>query len=324
MLTKAKNSIGFRRLLDLSRADFLTSVGLYIMTDRLFMARLRKSFLSVSMLGQEERGFAEADGRQALADLAGWVAEDVREIALRSENDARERALKEALVSLLPHINPSRDRVYVCLPQEQTVVQQVLLPLAAEDDLQQVLEYEIERQLPFKRDEVYYDFLSAGKKGDRLCVYLFAVPKRNLDAVLAVLDSIGIKPSGVETTVTALANYLLFTRELNASGAALVAAPADCWEMIGIEAKNKGWQPAAELLFSHRFPKADWAHGPAKELLLECSRQVPKLFICGDLSGLNGIGADHLAHAENIAAPDPAKLKGAHTDTAPHQVPAIG
>ncbi len=60
-------------------------------------------------------------------------------------------------------------------------MQQVILPLAAQDNLQQVLDYEIERQLPFKRDEVYYDFFPAGKKGEKLCVYVFAIPKRSLD-----------------------------------------------------------------------------------------------------------------------------------------------
>jgi Tfp pilus assembly protein PilN len=324
MLGKTKNSIGYRRLKDLSRADFLTSVGLYITNDRLLMARLRKSFLAVSMLGREEREFTDSDGRQRLSELTGWVGEDVREIALRSENDSREKALKEALVSLLPHINTARDQVYVCLPQEQTVVQQVLLPLAAEDNLQQVLEYEIERQLPFKREQIYYDFLPAGRKGDRLCVYLFAIAKKNLDAVLAALESIGIKPRGVETTVTALANYLLFTRELGASGAALLAVHPGFWEVIGIEAKAKGWHHTAELRFSHRLPTVDWAHGPAREILLECSRQVPRLFRCGDVTGLNGLAAEHLAQAEDIVSPDSVKLKGFTSGAEPRNIPAIG
>ena len=324
MIANAKSMIGYRQLRELSRADFLTSVGLYIMSDRLLMVRLRKSFLNVSMLGQEERGFLEGEGRQAIAELTGWVTEDVREIALKAESDSRERALKQAIVSLLPHINAARDQVYVCLPQEQTVVQQVLLPLAAQDNLQQVLDYEIERQLPFKRDEVYYDFLPAGKKGDKLCVYVFAIPKRSLDSVVALLESFGIRPSGVETTVTALANYLLFTGELQSSGATLVAGHSDCWEMIGIEAKGNGWQPAAELLFSHRFPNADWAHGAGKELLIECARQVPKFFRCGDLTALNGLALDHLAQAEDITSLDNARLKGFDIGSEPDKIPAIG
>lgn len=324
MITKAKSMIGYRQLKELSRADFLTSVGLYIMSDRLLMVRLRKSFLAVSMLGQEERGFLEGDSRQAISELTGWVTEDVREIALKAESDSRERALKQAVVSLLPHINAARDQVYVCLPQEQTVVQQVLLPLAAQDNLQQVLDYEIERQLPFKRDEVYYDFLPAGKKGDKLCVYVFAIPKRNLDGIVALLESFGIRPSGVETTVTALANYLLFAGELDSSGATLVAGHSDCWEMIGIENRGNGWQPGAALLFSHRFPNAEWAHGAGKELLIECSRQVPKFFRCGDLTALNGLAFNHVAQAEDIMAMDNPKLKGFDIGGEPNKIPAIG
>ena len=132
----------------------------------------------------------------------------------RAEGDSRERALRQALVSLLPHIHAGRDRVYVCVPQEQAIVQQILLPLAAQENLQHVLDYEIERQLPFKREDVYYDFLPAGKRGEKLCVYVFAMPKRALDSTIALLESVGIKPSGVETTVTALANYLLFAGQI--------------------------------------------------------------------------------------------------------------
>ena len=70
------------QLKNLSRADFLSSVGLYILSDRLLMVRLRKSFLAVSMLGCEDRELPEGDNRQAISELTGWVAEDVREIAL--------------------------------------------------------------------------------------------------------------------------------------------------------------------------------------------------------------------------------------------------
>ncbi|MGH7854802.1 MAG: PilN domain-containing protein, partial [Candidatus Binatia bacterium] len=142
--------------------------------------------------------------------------------------------------------------------------------------------------------------------------------------VVALLESFGIRPSGVETTVTALANYLLFTGELKSGGATLVAGHSDCWEMIGIEAKSNGWQPAAELLFSHRFPKADWAHGAGKELLIECSRQAPKFFRCGDLTALNGLALDHLAQAEDITSLGHAKLKGFNIGGEPDKIPAIG
>ncbi len=44
-----------QRLQNLSRADFLRSVGLYVMQDRLVMVRLRKSLLNVALLDQQDR-----------------------------------------------------------------------------------------------------------------------------------------------------------------------------------------------------------------------------------------------------------------------------
>jgi Tfp pilus assembly protein PilN len=324
MIASLKKMTAYRQLSELSRADFLTSVGLYVMSDRVFMVRLRKSFLNVTMVGCQERGILEGDERKAISELTGWVAEDVREIALKADGDSRERALREAFVSLLPHINTLRDQIFVCVPQDQAMVQQVFLPLVARENLQQVLDYEIERQLPFKREEVYYDFLPAGQKGDKLCVYVFAIPKRSLDGVLNLLESLGIKPNGVETTVTALANYLLFAGQMNSSGAAVVAEHPNYWEMIGVEVKSNGWQPSAELLFTHRFPKAEWAHGAGRELLGECSRQVPKLFCCGDLAAFNGLAADRAVDAEDLTTLGNPRLKGFDARSEPDVIPALG
>ena len=315
---------GLEQLKDLSRADFLTSIGLYLMSDRLVMVRLRKNFLAVSMVEQQERELPERDHRQAISELTGWVTEDVREIAFKAESDSRERGLRQAMVSLLPHINAARDRVYLCVPQEHAIVQQILLPLAARDNLQQVLDYEIERQLPFKRDDIYYDFFSAGKKGDKLSVYVFAIPRKSLDWVLVLFESLGIKPKGVETTATALANNLLFGGHATANSAAVVAGYSGYWEVVGVEAKANGWQPSAELLFSHRVPGAEWALGAGQELLLECFRQVPRVFRCGDLEALNGTADAWFAEAEDIAALGNGRLRGFAARGGPEVIPAIG
>ena len=310
------------RLQDLTRADFLRSVGLYFLSDRVVMVRLRKSFLNLSMLELEDRELPEADHRQAISELTGWVAEDVKEIALKAEHDSRDRALRQAMVSLLPHFNPARDAVYVCVPQEQTVVQQVFLPLAAADNLKQVLEYEIERQLPFKRDEIYYDFLPVGKKGEKFCVYVFATPKKALDGLLTLLESFGIKPSGVETTVSALANYLLFANGAGAESAALVATHRSNWELIAVTAKANGWRSTPQLLFSHQFSAYGWAQGSGKELLQECLSQVPKVFRCGELSALNGAADVRLV--QDLVACGAARLKVDRQSNQAEALPAIG
>lgn len=308
-----------RKFQDLSRADFLRSVGLYLLSDRLIMVRLRKSFLKVSVVDIEERELPVSDNR-SISALTGWVAEDVKEIALKAENDARERALRQAILSLLPHFNAARDAIYVCVPQEQAIIQQVFLPLAAQDNLRQVLEYEIERQLPFKREDIYFDYLPVGKRGEKLCVYVFATPKRNLAGLLSMLESLGIEPDGVETTVTALANYLLFSHGDGGGNTALVAGHRSHWEMVAVNAEEGHWKASAQLLDTHQFPLQEWAQGSGRAILQESLRDVKKIYRCGDLSALNGLIAD----AEDLVAAGAPRLESAPAIADSEVLPAIG
>jgi Tfp pilus assembly protein PilN len=312
-----------RQVQNLGRADFLRSVGLYLLHDRVVMVRLRKSFLSVSLMELEERELPASDHR-TISALTGWVAEDVKEIALKAENDARERALRQAILSLLPHFNAARDAVYLCVPQEQAIVQQVFLPLAARDNLRQVLEYEIERQLPFKREEIYFDYLPAGQKGEKLCVYVFATPKKGLAGLLTMLESFGIVPNGVETTVTALANYLLFCDGDGGANAALIAGHRSSWEMVAVNTDHGSWKASAQLLFTHRFPLQDWAQGSGKAILQESLRDIKKVYRCGDLSALNGMAETQLATAEDLAESGNRRLELDKPITEPEVFPAIG
>lgn len=308
---------------NLPRADFLRSVGIYIMRDNLVLVRLRKNFLSVTLLEQELRDLPVGENRQAISELTGWIAEDVREIALKAEHDSRERALRQAILSLLPHFSAGRDSLYICVPQDQAIVQTIYLPQAAEANLQQVLEYEIERQLPFNRDEIFYDYLPMGKRGDKIGLFLFAIPKKHLAGVLDVLGSFGILPSGVETTATALANYLLFCKRDLAGCAAIIGGHADDRELIGVRASPAGWTQAPELLFSHRLPDAEWAEGIGRELIAECLRQTPKLYAWG-----NAEQVFHSANGEKVEYEDLCTLAieklGGRDQLSAATLPAVG
>jgi Tfp pilus assembly protein PilN len=308
---------------NLPRADFLRSVGIYIMRDHLILVRLRKNFLNVSLLEQEMRALPVGENRQAIAELTGWIAEDVREIALKAEHDSRERALRQAILSLLPHFSAGRDSLYICVPQEQAIVQTIYLPQAAEANLQQVLEYEIERQLPFSREEIFYDYLPIGKRGDKIGLYLFAIPKKHLAGVLEVLGSFGIVPSGVETTATALANYLLFCKKDLVGSAAIVGGHAEVCELIGVGTSAAGWTQGPELLFTHRLPGSEWAEGIGKELIAECLRRTPKLYGWGNAEVVLHSANGGVIECEDLAALGVEKFGGSAQLSA-ETLPAIG
>lgn len=309
---------------NLSRADFLRSVGLYVMRDRLVLVRLRKNFLSLALVEQEDRALPLGENPQAISELTGWIAEDVREIALKAETESRERAFKQAVLSLLPHFSAGRDSLYICVPQEQAIVQQLFLPLAAEANLSQVLDYEIERQMPFRREEIFYDYIPMGKRGDKIGVYLLAIPKKSLAGVLGVLETFGIRPRGVETTVTAMANVLLFCKGELSGCAAVIGGHDHAWELIGIQNQANGWFPKPRLLFSHWVPQSGWAQGAVAELLRECLDRSPELYGWGDIDGLF-----RSAHLEtppyvDLAVLGSQRLLGDRTIAHSYCLPALG
>ena len=308
----------------LSRADFLRSVGLYVMRDHLVLVRMRKNFVNLSLLEEEVRELHLGETRQAISELTGWIAEDVRGIALQAENESRDRALRQAVLSLLPHFNTGRDSLYICVPQDQAIVQKIFFPQAAEANLQQVLEYEIERQLPFRREDIFYDFLPVGKRGDKIALYLFAIPKKNLAVILDVLASFGIRPNGVETTVTALANYLLFCNGETPGPAAVIGGHDRTQEMVGIQTKSDRWKPTHELVFSHWLPESEWARGPGKELLYECLGHSPKLYGWGEVGELFQSTKTEPLEYEDLVALGNQRLKGGKQITQAQVLPAVG
>jgi len=313
-----------QRLQDLARADFLRSVGLYVMQDRVVMVRLRKSFLAVSLLDEQERELPQSDARPAIADITGWVAEDVKEIALKAENDSRERSLRQAMVSLLPHFNAGRDMVYLCLPQDQVMMQQMFLPLAAQDNIDQVLEYEIERQLPFRRDEIYYDYLTAGRKGEKLSLYIVAVQKKLVDGLVSLLESFGIKLAGVEPDVTALLNYALYAAGPHNGHIAILAASEQSWDLLGVESKSTNWSTSNQLLFSHRFPHSEWAQGATRELLVQDLASVDKCYRWGNVGEVSGLPAGRFAATDLLVSVDSHRLSRPESPLPEAALPAVG
>lgn len=290
-----------RWLRDLSRADFLRSAGVYVMPDRLFLVRLRKNLFRVSV-----------------------VAEGAVEIQLGNDPDSRPQALKDAFRSLLSQFNPTKDPFYICLSPEHAVGCQLFLPRAAEENLSQVVDYEIERQLPFRREEVYYDFLPPGRKGDKVGLHLFAVRKKTVDEILDALSSFGVKPKGIETTATALSNFLLFCRGGMTGTALVLGGQSQAWEMIGLNIPANGWAQQPEVLFTYWLPQRDWIQGPAREIFDNCLKNSAMLFGWGYIADFLLSLKEQLPQFDDLLALGKDRLGGEQALAHPAAVPAVG
>jgi general secretion pathway protein L len=86
------------------------------------------------------------------------------------------------------------------LPQADMLTKTIVLPIAAERDLNQVLSFEMDRETPFKADELYWNHRieAIDRQNGRLTVRLLLLPKDGLRPLLASLDEAGVLPRRVE------------------------------------------------------------------------------------------------------------------------------
>jgi general secretion pathway protein L len=85
-------------------------------------------------------------------------------------------------------------RTVYCIPNERILARALTLPAAAEDNLRQVLAFEMDRQTPFKADQVYFDSRVLGRdaNGRNIRVELVLMPRTQLDAEVAAVGNAGI------------------------------------------------------------------------------------------------------------------------------------
>src|SRR6185436_9360320 len=108
-----------------------------------------------------------------------------------------------------------------CVPRSDAAVTRVLLPAAAQENLAQVLEYEMENLVPFPREEIFYDYTVRPLGTERIEVLL----------VCGALEEAGVRPRSIGLPSTALADYVTFCRGDVASGMALVVQTSDATEI---------------------------------------------------------------------------------------------
>ena len=77
---------------------------------------------------------------------------------------------------------------------------EVRLPLAAESNLRQVLSFEMDRQTPFRADNVYFDWSILGhdKEAGQVRIDLVVVPRSEIDSINQTLSARGIGVSCVD------------------------------------------------------------------------------------------------------------------------------
>jgi len=100
--------------------------------------------------------------------------------------------LPEKVVS----VDPLHSRCRVILPVDQVLIRELELPMAAEENLYDVLRFEMDRQTPFRADEVYFDYrvISRDNVAQKLRVSLQVTRRALVDNLLAHLGHWDLRP----------------------------------------------------------------------------------------------------------------------------------
>lgn len=117
----------------------------------------------------------------------GWRVRRVRVERIEAEETVA--ADREALLQSTERLRPDQEqppRQVLLLPVERTLRRRLTLPLAAEEHLASVLAFEMDRQTPFRADQVYFDHRihKRDQTARTMLVELLAVPRSELDQVL--------------------------------------------------------------------------------------------------------------------------------------------
>jgi general secretion pathway protein L len=94
------------------------------------------------------------------------------------------------------HARAGRLPLGVVLRDEQVLRKRLTLPLAAAQNLRQVVAFELGRQTPFTHDQAYFDARRVGEDRARqtLQVELAVTPRQSLDEMMACFKAWGVNP----------------------------------------------------------------------------------------------------------------------------------
>ena len=282
------------------RPDFLDGLGVFVGPSDVSLAAVSKRLFQVRLV-------------------------EARTVPLPARQQAAERreALVAAVRAFVHDHEAEASQAVLCVPRAELAVTRVLLPAAAQENLAQVLEYEMENLVPLPRDEVYFDYAVRPLGAERIEVLIVCAPRVVIRGYLDALEEAGIRPRSIGFASTALADYVAFARGA-AGPTGLVVATDDATELALFV---DGRIVASQLLPIARAADGDavaraLARQQADELVDPEATRLFRWSFCGngtpDLPGMQEEDLRQLARGQLTASED------FFTSATPSLLPAVG
>jgi len=127
---------------------------------------------------RRQKLFLETDGQALQLSLGSWGSrQEVGQAPLTAPAEALEKLPRDAQQTIL------------LMPEGKVLTRSLTLPLATEENLHEVLGFEMDQHTPFHAAKVYYDFVVTGRDSARqeLLVDLVYSPRSEVDPLLEAI-----------------------------------------------------------------------------------------------------------------------------------------
>lgn len=121
----------------------------------------------------------------------------------------------ERLKEFIYKYSNGRKEIILGIPRSMVLMKILEIPTISKEEVSELLEYEIERHIPFPIDGIYYDFDVIEKQENSTKILFTVVKKEYIDEILNLFDRVEINPREIDITSNALFNiFLLNYKEL--------------------------------------------------------------------------------------------------------------
>ena len=136
------------------------------------------------------------DGNVRVSTHYGDVRRQLGTLSLHEERGPRLRA---AFDQMIRGIARHSVEIVLELPPDRVLRREVDLPIAATENLREVLSFEMDRHTPFQSEEVAFDhrLLRTDAAAKRIAVELAVVPRAVYDEAVALADALGASPDRI-------------------------------------------------------------------------------------------------------------------------------
>ncbi len=143
--------------------------------------------LVARMVGDEVSLWRDANGGE---ELGRFRVSDDEEIG------------RQTVGSALARMEDAGPRVWFLLDSDEVLIQRLSLPAAAEENLRQVLAYEMDRHTPFTADQVCFDFrvLETADGSGQIRVELLTVRRETIERIFKLTAERGLELDGIDVS----------------------------------------------------------------------------------------------------------------------------